>query len=70
MSEFENDLLKVMIKHKVIDEVSLRNFRIRDRYLYLREVESKTGKAARTQLASEFNMSEKNIEHILYGKSR
>lgn len=70
MGELLEDLIDVLIKHKAVDEVSLRNFRVRKRYNFLREKTGLSGKDARKQIAQEFNMGEKNVEHILYGKSK
>ncbi|MDQ7818848.1 MAG: hypothetical protein RDU14_17605 [Melioribacteraceae bacterium] len=70
MDELVEDLIDVLIKHKAVDESSLRNFKIRKRYKYLRENTGISGKSARKQIAEEFNMGEKNVEHILYGKSK
>lgn len=68
MSEIEKDLIEVLIKHDVIDEDSLRDYRIRKRYKFLRDIERKKGKEAREILANEFNLSEKTIEYIIYLK--
>ncbi len=67
MNELEKELISVLLKHNVIDEHSLRNYRVRTRYKLLRD-EGMSGKEARQKLADEECTSEKTIQYILYGK--
>jgi len=69
MSELENEIIQVLIKHKIINEESLRDFRIKQKYTKLRS-EGLTGKEARILLAEEYFVSEKTIQHILYAKKK
>ncbi|MBA4405705.1 hypothetical protein C0389_00355 [bacterium] len=70
MSKLENDLIEALLKNDVINERLMRDFQIRKRYKYLREVEKLKGKEARLKLVDEFMTGEKNIEDILYSRKR
>jgi len=68
MKSLEQDIIDVLIKHKRIDEHSLRNFRVKTRYKELREL-GMSGKDARSKIAKEEFISEKNVQYILYRKN-
>lgn len=66
MDKLINEILDMLIKNNVVNPLSLRNFTIRQRYHELYHVRKMKSKDARKQLADEFNLGEKSIEHILY----
>jgi hypothetical protein len=70
--ELTKDLIEVLKKHNVVDEHSLRDFKIRQRYRELRSVKLDSGKKkysckqAREIIADEFYISEKRVQGIVY----
>jgi hypothetical protein len=66
--DLKNDLLEVFIKHKIINEYTLRNEQIRDRYLELKEIPKLKKKEVIKKLCDEFYLSDKSIEAIIYRK--
>jgi 3-methyladenine DNA glycosylase AlkC len=69
MSEFVKDIIEVLVKHKMVNEHALRDFRVKQRYRELRK-NGVSGKEARAMLAREERISEKTIQYILYGKKK
>lgn len=67
MSALEKDLIDLLLKHNVVDEHSLRDYRIKSKYKELRK-EGMSGIKARKNLADQFNIGLKSIEYILYSK--
>jgi hypothetical protein len=61
------DILDVLVKHNVVDRHSLRNHEIRRRYRELR-FKGVSCKKSRETVASEFSLTEKSIEQIIYSK--
>jgi hypothetical protein len=66
-SNFTNDLIKLLVKHGLVNKLALRDYRVKRRYKILRE-QGMSGKEARLKLAEEELTSEKTIQYILYGK--
>lgn len=56
-----------MVKRKMVDEESLRDYWIKKKYADLRK-KKVSGKLARAKLAEEFCTGEENIQRILYRK--
>ena len=62
-------LINVLVEDKIINERSLRDYRIMKEYVDLR-IEGVTCRKAREILANKYEMTEKNIQHILYTRVR
>jgi hypothetical protein len=69
MSALENDIIEVLLKHNIVNEHSLRDYRIKTDYKKYRE-DGLTGKEARIKLSEENNLGLKTIEYILYNKKQ
>lgn len=67
--ELRFDLIKVLIKHKILPETFLRNEEIIIEYRNLRDAGVK-GKEAMKQLSEKYFTSTKNIEFIIYEKKK
>lgn len=68
-SEFVIDILELCTKHGYLPPTIVRNFKIQQEYKDLRE-NGITGKEAREKLSEQYCVGIKNIEFILYGKSK
>lgn len=71
INDFLKDQIELLKKHQIIDERSLRDFRIRRRYKELRKKDSEgksmfTAKEAREIINKEFYLSDKRIQAIVY----
>lgn len=62
-------LIKVLIDDQVINEESLRNYKIMKEYVDLR-AEGMTCRKAREALASKYGMTDWNVQRILYRRGQ
>lgn len=74
LTDVEKDLIDIMLKHNVIDEISIRNFQIKQRYLQLLSLKDGSGKnqysknEIRHIIAEEYSISDRTVQRIIYYK--
>lgn len=74
LTEFEKDLIDVLLKHNVIDKRSIRNFLIKQKYIQLSSLKDESRKnqyskrVVRHIVADEFFISEWTVQKIIYYK--
>lgn len=63
-----NEVLKKLVEQKIIDETAVLNYIVRKKYFEYLKRKNHYAFAAIYELAEEFNLSERQIRFIVYGK--
>lgn len=65
-----SEVIQIFVNNDVINEESIRNFRVKQRYEQLHGVEGMKSQDAMNAIADEFLIGLKTVEYIIYSSKR